>query len=68
MHKSVLFSTHITTDLERVADYICFINQGRIVLCQSKDEMLQGHVPVKGGFGTAKPGGEKMFIGLLSRY
>ncbi|MFA7077804.1 MAG: ABC transporter ATP-binding protein [Syntrophomonas sp.] len=63
-NKSVLFSTHITTDLERVADYICFINQGRIVLCQSKDEILQGHVLVKGALDLLTPEAERLFIGL----
>lgn len=29
--KSILFSTHITSDLERRADYITFINHGKIV-------------------------------------
>jgi ABC-2 type transport system ATP-binding protein len=67
-NKSVLFSTHITTDLERVADYICFINQGRIVLCQSKDEMLQGHVLVKGALEQLSPEAEKMFIGLRKNH
>lgn len=37
---SVLFSSHITTDLERVADYIVFIHKGRVILCESKDELL----------------------------
>ncbi|MDD4172081.1 MAG: ABC transporter ATP-binding protein [Syntrophomonas sp.] len=63
-NKSVLFSTHITTDLERVADYICFINQGRIVLCQSKDEILQGHVLVKGALDLLTPEAERLFIGI----
>ena len=63
-NKSVLFSTHITTDLERVADYICFINQGQIVLCQGKDEVLQGHVLVKGALNLLTSETEKMFIGM----
>lgn len=63
-NKSVLFSTHITTDLERVADYICFINQGQIVLCQGKDEVLQGHVLVKGALNLLTSETEKMFISI----
>ncbi len=39
--KTVLFSSHITTDLERVADYITFIHKGRIVFSSSKDEILE---------------------------
>ena len=29
--RSVLFSTHITADLERVADYITFVNKGSLI-------------------------------------
>jgi ABC-2 type transport system ATP-binding protein len=39
--KTVLFSSHITTDLERVADFITFINAGRIVFSAPKDEILE---------------------------
>ena len=37
---SVLFSTHITSDLEKIADYITFIHQGRIILTESKDNLI----------------------------
>jgi ABC-2 type transport system ATP-binding protein len=37
--KSVLFSTHITSDLERVADYVTFIRDGAIVFTLPKDEL-----------------------------
>lgn len=37
---SVLFSSHITTDLERVADYILFLHRGRVILSESKDELI----------------------------
>jgi ABC-2 type transport system ATP-binding protein len=47
--KSILFSTHITSDLERIADYITFINQGKIVFSTSKDEILEKWGVVKGG-------------------
>lgn len=63
-NKSVLFSTHITTDLERVADYICFLNQGQVVFCRSQDEVLQGHVLVKGALELLTPEAERLFIGL----
>lgn len=63
-NESVLFSTHITTDLERVADYICFINQGKMIFCKGKDEVLQEHVLVKGALNLLTPEGEALFIGL----
>ncbi len=37
--KSVLFSTHITADLERIADYVTFIRDGAIVFTLPKDEL-----------------------------
>lgn len=38
---SILMSTHITSDLEHIADYICFIHQGRIVFTEDRNEMLE---------------------------
>jgi ABC-2 type transport system ATP-binding protein len=40
-HKTVLFSSHITTDLERVADFITFVHKGRVVFSAAKDEVLE---------------------------
>lgn len=36
---SILMSSHITTDLEKIADYITFIHQGKVLFCKSKDEL-----------------------------
>ena len=47
--KSVLFSSHITSDLERIADYITFIRAGEIVFSDRKDELLESWAVVKGG-------------------
>ncbi|MBC8536866.1 ABC transporter ATP-binding protein [Feifania hominis] len=38
---AVLLSSHITSDLEKVADYITFIHEGHIVFSESKDEILE---------------------------
>lgn len=38
---TVLFSTHITQDLESIADYIVFIDEGKIILSLEKDEFLE---------------------------
>ncbi len=46
--KSVLFSTHITTDLERVADYITLLNQGNLVYTGSMEELLNNYYIIKG--------------------
>jgi len=37
---SILFSTHITSDLEKIADYITLIHQGKIIFSESKDDLL----------------------------
>ena len=46
---SVLFSTHITSDLERAADYITYINYGELFFSGSKDEFVEMFRLVKGG-------------------
>ena len=44
---SILLSSHITSDLEKVADYIVFIHDGKIVFELPKDEMLERFAVVK---------------------
>ena len=44
---SILLSSHITSDLEKIADYIVFIHEGRIVFSMSKDDMLQQFAVLK---------------------
>jgi ABC-2 type transport system ATP-binding protein len=69
--KAVLFSTHITSDLERVADHIAILKAGRLVLAGAKDELLESWTLVKGGeellAGPLKHrchGGERTELGL----
>ncbi|MBN2000000.1 ABC transporter ATP-binding protein [candidate division KSB1 bacterium] len=47
--KAVLFSTHITSDLEKIADYITLLINGRLVFSDTKDEVLAKFALVKGG-------------------
>ena len=37
---SILLSSHITSDLEKIADYIVFIHDGEIILNKTKDELI----------------------------
>lgn len=37
---SILLSSHITSDLEKIADYIVFIHKGEIILNKTKDELI----------------------------
>lgn len=62
--KSIFFSTHITTDLEKIADYITFINKGKVVFSKPKDEILENFVIVKGGTELLNRDTKKEFIGL----
>ena len=40
---SILLSSHITTDLEKVADYITFIHNGKIILTERKDNLIYNY-------------------------
>lgn len=40
---SILISTHITSDLEHIADYICFIHKGEIMFTEERNTMLERH-------------------------
>lgn len=44
---SVLLSSHITSDLEKIADYIVFIHNGEIILNENKDELRYSYAIVK---------------------
>ncbi len=44
---SILLSSHITTDLEHIADYITFINNGNIILSKTREELLEDYGIVK---------------------
>ena len=46
---SVLFSTHITADLERVADFVTYINRGSVFYTGPKDELMEAFQVVRGG-------------------
>jgi len=45
---SVLFSTHLTSDLDRMADYITFIRDGRLVFSSTREEVFDRWFVVKG--------------------
>jgi len=47
-HKSVLFSTHITSDLDRIADYVTFVHRGEIAFSLPRTELLDTWAVVRG--------------------
>lgn len=44
---SILISSHITSDLEKIADYITFIHDGQIIFSESKDVLLNDYIILK---------------------
>lgn len=39
-HHSILFSTHITSDLDKIADYVAMIHEGKLVFYEEKDALI----------------------------
>ncbi len=62
--KTIFFSTHITTDLDRIADYITYIHQGRILFSKERDELLSEYGIVKGRNDLLDRDTEKEFVGI----
>ncbi|MGN0474583.1 MAG: ABC transporter ATP-binding protein [Acutalibacteraceae bacterium] len=46
---TILASSHIISDIEKAADYVTFINNGKIVFCEEKDVLLDKYRLVKCG-------------------
>lgn len=61
---SILFSTHNMEDLQDIADYIFFIDEGRKVFFQAKDELLEEYLLVKGGLSDLTPELAGRLIGI----
>lgn len=61
---SILFSTHITADLEKIADYITFILDGKIIFSGPKEDLLEKFLLVKGGLDELNAELRKLLIGL----
>lgn len=62
--RSVLFSTHIMEDLEQIADFIFFIENGEKVFCETKEELLESYALVKGGLEDVEKVSDKGMIGM----
>lgn len=63
-NKGIFFSTHITTDLEKVADYITFLNKGKVVFSARKDDVLETYSIVKGDKSLLDLETKKEFVGI----
>lgn len=67
-NKSVLFSTHITEDVEKIADYVTYLIDGRIVLSASKDELLEKWKTIHIKNGYEIPEVNSKLIGIEKNY
>jgi ABC-2 type transport system ATP-binding protein len=61
--RGVLFSTHITSDLDKIADYVTFLREGKLVFSLDRGEMEDAFAIVRGG-GSLPPGARERFIGV----
>lgn len=62
--KGVFFSTHITSDLDKVADMLIMIDKGRIIFREEKDTLLDTYRIVKGDLGALSSETRKLFLSL----
>jgi len=63
-NKAIFFSTHITSDLDKIADYVTFINNGEIIFSTAKDDILENYGLVKGPNELINDDKKDVFIGL----
>ena len=62
--KTIFFSTHITTDLDRIADYITYIHQGKILFSKEREMLFEEYGIVKGRNDLLDRDTEKEFISV----
>jgi ABC-2 type transport system ATP-binding protein len=63
-HRAILFSTHITSDLEDKADHVTFLRNGRVVLSDTQDRVKEHWGLVKGGLELLDEKVRRAFQGL----
>lgn len=62
--KGVFFSTHITSDLDKVADTLILIHGGRILLEQEKDTLLDNYRVIKGDNKALNNENKELFLNI----
>ena len=66
---SILLSSHIVSDLEKICDYIAFLHKGKLMLCEEKDVLRERYSIVRCALEQAREIPEKAIIGQkLSLY
>lgn len=61
-NRTIFFSTHITTDLNRIADYIAFLNKGELIFNQSTLDVAENYALVKGNAELLDGDTQKAFL------
>jgi ABC-2 type transport system ATP-binding protein len=62
--RSILFSTHITSDLDKCAEYITYIKQGQILATSSKTDFIQSFYLVKGEKSNLTEDQKQLFVNV----
>ncbi len=62
-NRGVLFSTHITADVERIADYVTILHNGKVWFTGTKDDLTEMYVVVKGDPDDIPPAVKDKLIG-----
>jgi len=62
--RSVLLSSHITSDLDQIADYVTLINGGRIIFSKSKEGLWEEYALIKGEKALLDSGLRPYVVGL----
>jgi len=62
--KSILFSTNITSDLDRIADFITFIKDGKIILSEIKDSLCENYGLLKAAHNDLIKIPEELILGI----
>jgi len=60
----VLFSTHITADVERIADYVTILHNGKVWFTGEKDELAEKYAVIKGAEEDIPAGLKEKMIGF----
>lgn len=62
--KGVFFSTHITSDLDKIADFLVMIDDGQIIFQEDKDTLLDSHRILKGDSAALTADTRPLFLNL----
>ena len=63
-NRTIFFSTHITSDLEKIADYITYIKNGSILYSGLKEDLIEKYCLIRGGTGDLPQSKREKVFGL----